>query len=360
MSMSTDSVYERLADALDRLSNGFPRTPSHAEIPLLEKIFSVEEATLAGQIGERAQSAESIATGAGMEPGEAKQKLLKMAEHGLVWVEDQHAELRFRLAPFIVGIYEAQLTRMDPRLARLVDAYMEDGGALGIMGAEPALHRVVPAAAAIKPEWILPYDDVRAVLEAAKSFKVRDCICRVQMDQTSRACDFPLRTCLIYYTKDRPASPDDVSREEALAILDEAQEIGLVHSVCNVRTGALLPEGIGYVCNCCGCCCVVLRGITKWGVANSVAHAAYYARINQDDCTDCGNCVDRCHVDAIAEQDGRRTVVRDRCIGCGLCVTGCPTGAAQLLRKPDEDIVVPPLDFADWQTQRRLSRQSKD
>jgi len=350
-------VYERLADALDRLPNGFPRTPSNAEIPLLKKIFSVEEATLACQIGERARSADWVAAGVGMEPAEAKQKLLKMAERGLVWVEKREGPFRFRLAPFIVGIYEARLTRMDPPLARLVDAYMQDGGALGIMGAEPAIHRVVPAAAAVKPEWILPYDDVRALLEAARSVQVRDCICRVQMDQTGRACDFPLRMCLVYYTKDRPSSPEDVSKDEALAILAEAEKIGLVHSVCNVRTGALLPEGIGYVCNCCGCCCMVLRGITKWGVENSVAHAAYYADIHQEDCSDCGNCVERCHVDAISEEGGRRTVVRERCIGCGLCVTGCPTGAARLVRKPDEEIVIPPLDFAAWQEQRRLNRE---
>ena len=35
-----DESYERLADALDRLPNGFPRTPSHVEIRLLKKIFS--------------------------------------------------------------------------------------------------------------------------------------------------------------------------------------------------------------------------------------------------------------------------------------------------------------------------------
>ena len=103
----------------------------------------------------------------------------------------------------------------------------------------------------------------------------------------------------MYYSKDRPASPDDISRDEALAILDKAEEVGLVHSVCNVQTGALLPDGMGYVCNCCGCCCVMLRGITKWGIAYSVAHAAFYARINQEDCADCGDCVETCPVEAI-------------------------------------------------------------
>jgi hypothetical protein len=39
-----DLIYERLAEALDRLPNGFPRTSSNVEIRLLKKIFSPEEA----------------------------------------------------------------------------------------------------------------------------------------------------------------------------------------------------------------------------------------------------------------------------------------------------------------------------
>jgi hypothetical protein len=35
-----EEVYERLADALERLPNGFPRTPSNVEIQILKKIFS--------------------------------------------------------------------------------------------------------------------------------------------------------------------------------------------------------------------------------------------------------------------------------------------------------------------------------
>ena len=68
-----------------------------------------------------------------------------MARHGLVWLEKRAGQLWFRLAPFVVGIYEAQLTRMNPTLAGLVDAYMDDGGGIGLMSAEPAIHRVVPA-----------------------------------------------------------------------------------------------------------------------------------------------------------------------------------------------------------------------
>ena len=65
-----------------------------------------------------------------------------------------------------------------------------------------------------------------------------------------------------------------ISHEEALAVLDEAERVGLVHTVSNVASG------IGYVCNCCGCCCGLLRGINEWGIEHSVAQANYFAEID--------------------------------------------------------------------------------
>jgi Na+-translocating ferredoxin:NAD+ oxidoreductase RNF subunit RnfB len=258
--------------------------------------------------------------------------------------------LRFRLAPFIVGIYEAQLGNIDHEFAHLVEKYMADGGAAGIMGPEPALHRVIPAQGTVKSEWILPYEDVRAILLSAKTFRVRDCICRAQQEYFDRQCDFPLRNCLNFSTIEQPPVPNDISQEEALAILDETEEIGLVHTVSNVMTG------VSYICNCCGCCCGILRGITEWGVENSVAHANYYAVIDADECLGCGICVERCQVQAISEKDGAPFVERERCIGCGLCVTGCPNDVAQLRRKPEAEIIHPPLDYATWEHKRLVNR----
>ncbi|MGB2769729.1 MAG: hypothetical protein WBC88_08405, partial [Candidatus Zixiibacteriota bacterium] len=44
------------------------------------------------------------------------------------------------------------------------------------------------------------------------------------------------------------------------------------------------------------------------------------------------------------------------CIGCGLCVTGCPSEAAKLVRKADDEIVPPPVDFATWEQERLRNR----
>ncbi|TEU00311.1 MAG: 4Fe-4S dicluster domain-containing protein [Candidatus Stahlbacteria bacterium] len=347
----TDEIYEQLADALDRLPNGFPRTPSNVEILLLKKMFSPEEASLACQLGGEMEGIDVIAERVGLPVKEARTRLLKMVKRGLVWFDKEEGRPCFRLAPFIVGSYEAQLEDMDHEFAHLFEEYMADGGAIGIMRPQPAIHRVVPAQSAVKSEWILPYDDVRKIILDSKTFRVQDCICRVQQDLLgNRKCDFPLKNCLGFSSLERPPRPDDISQEDALAILDKTEEIGLVHTVSNIA------KGIYYVCNCCGCCCGILRGINDWGIEDSVAAANYYAVIDSDECTDCGICIERCQVSAISLKDEVAFVNREKCIGCGLCVTGCPTNAAKLHRKPDEEIIHPPEDFATWEQERLKSR----
>jgi hypothetical protein len=243
-----DGIYEQLARALDQLPNGFPRTPSNVEIRVLKKIFSPEEAEIACHLGGSIEPISAIAKKLGFPVEEAQEKLVKMAKRGLVWYENVKGKPSFRLAPFVVGIYEAQLETMDHELAHLVEEYLANGGAVGIMKPQPALHRVIPAQKAVKTEFILPYDDVKAILLNSKSFGLRDCVCRTQQKYLGHKCEFPLRTCLFFSEYERPPHRYTISKEEALAFLDKAEEIGLVHTVSNVM------KGVGYVCNCCGCC----------------------------------------------------------------------------------------------------------
>jgi Pyruvate/2-oxoacid:ferredoxin oxidoreductase delta subunit/DNA-binding transcriptional ArsR family regulator len=347
----TDEIFSRLADAMDRLPNGFPRTTSNVELKILRKIFSPEDAALAAHLTGNFEPVDKIASRVGLPAEEVSKQLFKMTKRGMVWIDKQDGQVRFRLAPFVVGVYEASLELMDHELAHLTEEYFANGGVAGIMGVEPALHRVVPAQAAIKTEWVLPYDDVRAILLKSKTFNVRDCICRVQQAQIGDPCDFPVNMCLNFSDVERASPrPGDLSQAEALALLDRCEEVGLVHTVNNVM------KGVGYVCNCCGCCCGILRGITEYGLENSVAFANYYAVIDPLTCNKCGTCIQRCQVNAITEGDGYSVVDVEHCIGCGLCVTGCPNDVAELVRKPDAEMIHPPADFSVWEHERLHNR----
>jgi len=346
-----DDPYEQLTIALDRLPNGFPRTPARTEIQLLKRIFSPDEALLASQLTGKMESIDVISKRVGKDPEELNQKLKQMAKHELVLYDSGEKKPQYRLAPFIVGIFEGQREQMDHEFAHLFEKYMADGGAAGIMKPQPALHRVVPARSAVKSEWILPYDDVVAVIQSSKAFRIIDCICRMQQDYIGRRCNFPLDVCLNFSPTEYPNSPpDEVSKQEALSILEQSEEIGLVHTVTNVM------KGIGYVCNCCSCCCAVLRGIIDWGIEQSVAYANYYAVINSEECNGCGVCVERCQVHAISERDGVSIVNREQCIGCGLCVTGCSSDVPELHRKSELEILHPPADFQTWEHERLRTR----
>jgi Na+-translocating ferredoxin:NAD+ oxidoreductase subunit B len=348
---SENSWYERLAEALNRLPNSFPRTKSNIEITLLKKIFLPEEAKLAGQLTIATEPVDIIAKRAGLSSEETAEKLKAMLERGFVWGDAGKGF--YRLAPFIVGIYESQLPRMDHELAHLVEEYFHQGGA-EIMKPLPSIHRVIPAQSAVKSEWILPYDKLRELLMSCNTFRVNNCICRTQQDlEGTRRCTFPLNVELIFYrgaeSSDPPVSPY-ITKEEALAILDKTEKIGLVHTTRNVA------QGIFYICNCCGCCCGILRGINEFGIEKSVAAANYYSVIDPERCTGCGTCIKRCQMQAISEKNEVAVVNISKCIGCGLCVTGCKANVARLELKPEKVRIEPPQDYSAWEHNRLINR----
>jgi electron transport complex protein RnfB len=347
----TDKYYRTLADALDKLPNAFPRTKSGVEILLLKKIFSPEEAWLCGQLTVQFEPVPRIAERIGLSLEETRNRLAKMADRGFVW-GSMDAGIA-RLAPFIVGIYESQLDTMDHDLAHLMEEWFAEGGA-EFMSYRPAIHRVIPAQGSTKTDWILPYDDIKAVLRTKKYFRLNDCICRVQQELIGeRKCDFPKRVCLSFTSSERTPSDKDITLEQALALIDETEKVGLVHSVSNIAGGFF------YVCNCCGCCCGIRRGVLEFGIEKSIAAANYRSVIDPGQCKGCGTCVKRCHMKAVSLKDGVASIDPKKCIGCGLCVSGCQFNAAKLERKPENEIVDPPKTFAAWEDERLKNRGLK-
>ena len=334
-----------------RLPNGYPRTESGIEIQILRKLFTEEEAALGSLLTRETTTPEEIAARTCAPLPQTRKRLLDLARKGLAWPGKDSRGTVFRLAPFVVGLYEEQVGTIDHQLAHMVEEYFAQGGARGIMGPLPSLHRVVPSHGSVKSELILPYDDVKALLLDARAFSVTDCICRKQQDLLgTRACAAPLHNCLSFSPGSRPARPNDISREEALALLDEAEKAALVHTVSN------FIAGVSYVCNCCGCCCGILRGITEYGLEHSVAAANYRAAVDSAACSGCGICVERCQVGAIVLRDSIAVVDARRCIGCGLCATACTAEAVSLRRIAEAQLVHPPSDRASWEQQRLKNR----
>lgn len=348
------NVYRRLAQRLDAIPNGFPQTMSGVELKLLAKMYTVEEAALASEMRLKPEAPEVIAQRAGRDVVATKALLKTMVERGLIRSKVDGEERKFGLMPFMVGVYESQLERFDAEEALLFEDYYETF-AKEVLSMAPSLHVVIPVEKSIPFEvQVFPYEQASQLLEKSKSFGVRKCICRVQKSLVGKPCKHPVETCLVFAPFEgafQGASDIRVlTKEEAFRILRETEEEGLIHSSANVR------EGQTYICNCCTCCCGIMRGIAQFGIENSMAKSDFFAVVNPELCIGCETCSKRCQFGAPTLTDGVSHVNQKRCVGCGLCVVSCPSQALSLVRKPESEKHIPPKNQAEWMTERAKNR----
>ena len=244
-----ETVFEQLAAVLDRLPNGFPRAELRRGNPHpAEDLFA--RGGRPGQPVDRRIGTRRRDRAAGRAAGRGGQQApvpdgAARPTYGWINGTGRHSSGWRRSWSALRGTGGEHRPRARAHGGRVLCPRRR-----GSDHALPTrLHRVVPAHGAVKSEWVLPYDDVRAILLKAKTFQVNNCICRVQQAQLGQACDFPTQMCLAFSGMERPARSGDISQDDALAILEKSEEVGLVHTVSNVM------QGVGYVCNCCGCCC---------------------------------------------------------------------------------------------------------
>jgi len=62
---------------------------------------------LASQLSGKLETIDEIAGRAGLSHNEARRQLLQLARRGLAWLDKKGGTPYFRLAAFVVGIYEA-------------------------------------------------------------------------------------------------------------------------------------------------------------------------------------------------------------------------------------------------------------
>lgn len=351
----TEDIYKKLATVLDTLPNGFPATESGVELKILKMIFSPEDADLFCDLRLSFETPEQIAQRTGRSLEGLDDRLKRMWEKGQVFGVDFGSVRLYKMVPWVFGIYEFQLKRMTKEFAELCMEYEKAFGPQFFKTKIP-LMSVVPVEQEIpSSEAALPFEQVSAIIEKGKSFAVNDCICKKEQELLGHPCNRPLEVCLAiapvpHLFDNHPLGARPITKQEAYDILKLSEENALVHLVSNVENGHY------FICNCCGCCCGVLRGIKEFGVSGGT-NTNYYAVIDEEQCVGCGVCADeRCQVAAIAETDGKYAVIPKKCIGCGLCVSTCPSEAISLMRKKSEDIVMPPKDENDWFLQRARMR----
>lgn len=350
----TSNPYKLLAERLDALPNGFPPTDDGAELRLLAKLFTPEEALLAAQLRLTPETPAQIAARIGGDADTLGKQLKSMVRRGLIAAERGEGGLAFRLIPFMVGIYEMQFSRMDAEMARLFEEYYQRAYNKALT-MQPPVHRVIPVGKTVQNDVeVRPYESVVEIINSAKAWGVLDCICRKQKKLLGEGCNHPLDVCMtMSQIPDAFANSPTIralTREEALATLRRAAEAGLVHSVSNNQ------EGLWYICNCCTCSCGILRAMKELGTANVIARSAFVNRVDEALCIGCEMCLARCQFDALTLEGKTARVNETRCVGCGVCVLACDQGALRLVRRPEDQVLPVPRTESDWRAERAVAR----
>ena len=356
----SQNPYKLLAERLDTLPNGFPATSDGAELRLLEYIFTPDEADLASSLHIIPETPDEIAQRLKQEkhisinPETLQNELKIMARKGLIRAEKTPIGLGFGILPFVVGIYELQINRLDEQMARLFEDYYKQ--AFGkMLKIHPQFHRVIPVDESIRMDMeVHPYESASQIVTNAQAWGVLDCICRKQKALIGQPCEHPVDMCMALHHRpgvfDQNPTIRALSQQEALDTLKRAAKAGLVHSVSNSQ------EGITYICNCCTCSCGILRGMAELGIANVVARSAFINQVDELLCSGCEICLDSCQFDALSLMDGCANVEEVRCVGCGVCVPVCPDRALGLVRRDEKDILQVPANIVEWGMLRLATR----
>ncbi|MGD0278777.1 MAG: 4Fe-4S binding protein [Smithella sp.] len=343
-----DEIYHKLAKVLDTLPNGFPATESGVEIEILKRIFTPEQAGLFCDMRLTFETAEQIAERTGRPLAGLEEQLKNMGKDGQLFCIKFGDIMVFRMLPWVFGIFEFQLGRMNKEFAEICEEY---GPVFRqqFFSETPPLMRTVPVEKEISGEQeVLSYEKVSNIIEENQSFLVNDCICKKENELLGHPCDRPIQVCLaiapVPGVFDKYPIGKVLTKQEAHDLMKKTEEWGLVHLTYNIQGGNF------YICNCCKCCCGVLGAINKLGIpASVVINSSYYAEIDPEKCIQCGKCIDeRCQVEAIEEGEDASRIIRERCIGCGLCVSTCPGEAIRLARKEPDQIAVPPVNEDAW------------
>ncbi|HYA92174.1 MAG TPA: 4Fe-4S binding protein [Thermodesulfobacteriota bacterium] len=343
--MGETDIYENLAKHLDNLPGGFPRTESGVEMRILRRLFTPEDAEFAMHLTLMPEEPRVIARRAKIPVKDAARRLEEMEKKGLIFSRRQENKPPLYMATqFVIGFWEGQVNKLDPELVQYGEEYMDTVAKQAFWRGAPQL-RTIPVSRSISVEnVIMPYERAEELVHDQKHFAVSNCICRQGMRIIGKGCDKPEESCLSFGRAAdlsvRSGRGRTISMEEALAILQRAEEVGLVLQPANAKN----PLGM---CTCCGCCCGVLKTLKRYPEPASMVASPFWASLNTGTCKGCGICAKRCQMEAFHLDNTKSVLDVNRCIGCGLCVSTCPTHSLSLVRKPKAKQPYVPKDFIE-------------
>jgi Pyruvate/2-oxoacid:ferredoxin oxidoreductase delta subunit len=302
-----------------------------------------------------------------------------LASKGLVFNQPNSAGVMvYRLLPLmLVGLMEYKFmgelrgSQEEKKLARLFEKLLEEvrdqvqgnyDALSSLFSGAPATDRTVPARTSQdgKPvriipidktlegyeEFILPSQNVEEIITKFDDIAVGHCFCRQRRNLLGEPCSLgaPTLNCFTFGKSARHTVAQGfakkVSKEEALKIMQEAEQAGLVHKAFHPHSRETRPETS--ICNCCKDCCDTIR-LWRSGTLPLINSTYHLAVIDQEACSGCGTCVEGCPTEAVElNADGAAEVDEKACFGCGVCSRFCPEEAIALKEGLRRVFIMPP------------------
>ncbi len=338
-----DEVYRALAERLNKNPVGAP--VNETLMAILHRLYTESEAMVGSKFPLLPMTLEQVSGLTGIKEEQLKTILDGMADKGLVLDIPRKDDFYYMLAPMVVGFFEYTFMRVRDdinikELAELFESYFKNEEVRDeFCGADTKMMRtlvyesLIPLA--VETE-VLTYERASEIIRQSGGGALSMCACRHKASHLGKSCEAPMEVCtslgsaaewVVRRGLGKPATVD-----ELLRVLDLTEKTGLVHNCDNVLSKP------AYICHCCGCCCVILRGINESGKYGT--HPSnFIPELESERCTGCGTCADSCHIRAITmhdEGDGTQIPVvnKEICIGCGVCASACPGDPLTMSRRP--------------------------
>jgi len=346
-------IYRKLDIKIDNLSIRAPWNRTFHEI--LRKLYSPEEADVIVKMPYGMTDFDSIVRITKYDSLQLRNILDSLADKGLVIDVRIKEKSLYMPSPMIIGIFEFTMMRTDSavdskEMGKLFHEYLQDGSFYKAnfgSGQKISPLRTIPHAETIdSSEYVevLDYEKAETIINRADRFAVGICSCRHEkLHAGEKKCTIPLENCVTlgnaadYMIRHKLAR--EAAKSEIFDILAESKESGLVLNADNSK------NNVSFICHCCGCCCNLLLGISKFGYPNIIVTSRFIADFDEEACASCGLCAESCPINAIEMTDENKPHInKDLCIGCGVCALKCETEAMRLKQR-EQRVILPETTF---------------
>jgi formate hydrogenlyase subunit 6/NADH:ubiquinone oxidoreductase subunit I len=348
--LGKEEIWRQLQKRLHQNHVGLPEHTSVYEI--LSILFSEKEAELGAKFPRGLVTIEELQKVTGMDKRGLEAILKGMMKKGLVVSSVKSGQVRYVLSPGLTGFFEMTFMRTDStlpmkRLAELMYSYrnteefVQEFFSPGTSRSRAYIYSdVLPK---VRSE-ILRLDEAAEHIKMAGRGSLGKCYCRHEAWHLNKNCSAPIDDICMSLGNSSDFLVEQgfarrASVQELLDTLKKAEDLGLVHIGDNVL------EQTTFICNCCGCCCAFLEGITRHHIKYAVTTSSFIAKADREKCSGCEECKDRCQIKAIRMEEDFPVIDEEFCLGCGVCAHFCPTGAVKMEER--EKKIIPPKTYKD-------------